>query len=305
MRRGSPNCRSRNSEGCGGKDHPKRAWCHARDRRQRQHALKVEKQEAEGEAGWWSACASSRAETRTFLGLRWSLFRPSQQCRINGVIFVQMSVPCRSNRPPKAKKAWVITSKSTQADFPVALASSALTISLQTRSTSLRDERSLARTKWNSPAGHISLHSAIIVFAATSFRPTMYTRRPEPEVPCVDARARTAYSPIPEVPPTNTAVTDCLLTSALLQAWTTSSCTIIIGPGLRWWWERGDTVQREYLSTNRYTGGEILCIQNSKCGGKSRQRLPLSSPDLVTIMLDFSFSSLKCPKAYIQSHKGR
>ena len=64
----------------------------------------------------------------------------------------------------------------------------------------------------------------------------------------------------------------------------------------------------------KYTGGLMLCVQDSRCDGKSRQRLPLNNPNqsemrrrkgrLGAVMLDFSLSSLKCPEACIPSRKG-
>lgn len=128
------------------------------------------------------------------------------------------------------KYAWLITNRS-RLGFPPLDAtsfSSSRTISAQTRSTSLSNDRSLAFTNRNCPREHTLLQCAIVCSAATAFLPTIYIRKPLPWSPCVAARARMVYSPMPDVPPTKTATRGWDWTSAVLLARTAGRATMTV-----------------------------------------------------------------------------
>jgi len=128
------------------------------------------------------------------------------------------------------KYAWLITRISSLGFPPLDATpfSSSRTISAQTRSTSLSNDRSLAFTNRNCPREHTLLQYAIVCSAAAAFLPMIYIRKPFPWSPCVAARARMVYSPMPDVPPTKTATRGWDCTSAVLLARTTGSATMAV-----------------------------------------------------------------------------
>lgn len=128
------------------------------------------------------------------------------------------------------KYAWLMTNISILGFPPLSAASfsSSRLISTQTRSTSFSKDRSSAFTKRNCPREHTLLQYAIVCSAAAAFLPTRYIRKPLPWSPCVAARARMVYSPMPDVPPTKTATRGWDWTSVVLLARTTGSAIMAV-----------------------------------------------------------------------------
>jgi hypothetical protein len=127
-------------------------------------------------------------------------------------------------RPPNSTLPWLWIKMSMPGALFVASISR---MSLHALSTPWRRLMSPAWTKWNPAVEQTSLHSSMMVWAASSLRPTMMIRSPGPSWPWVLQSSRTVNSPMPLVAPTNTAVSGCLLTNTLLAAVMVVSLTIM------------------------------------------------------------------------------